>query len=461
MDRPVFWYQGLFLQPQHFQLSDLHARSHLKPVLEHGLPHFWGVGAIEIAAGALAGNVLDVTRLRLLFRDGTFVDCPGNALLRPRSFEGAWTETDKPFTCYVGLKKLSEVEANVTVVPTYDDVSGVRTRFVTSADPEQIRDIYGDGPIAQYKSLRYVLKIFWETELAHLDDFDLVPIARLEKDGDAIRLSDKFIPPCIATSGSAALARIMREIRDEVTGRSRQLAEHKSPRELQRAEFDANYMVYLLALRSLNRCAPLLLHLSETPQVHPWAAYGMLRQLIGELSSFSDRFNMLGESDSGEALLPAYDHLELGRCFTAASNLVTQLLNEITIGPELMVRLEPQEDGLYAADLARDFFSSRNRYYLVLRTERPADEVVPGFLQEAKLGARAQIPTLVSRALPGVETIHMAQPPQGLPRRAYSIYFRVEQFSEQWDAVEARGNVALYWAGAPDDLAADLVVVRR
>jgi type VI secretion system protein ImpJ len=459
-DRPIFWYQGLFLQPQHFQLADLHARALVRPVLAHALPHFWGAGALDIAAASLANQVFEPTRLQVMFRDGTYVEFPGNALLKPRSFEGAWTETDKPFACYLGVKKLSGVEANVTVVPTLDDVSGVKTRFATSADPEEIRDIYGDGPPAQYKSLRYVLRLFWGTELAHLDDYELVALARLEKDGDAIKLSEKYIPPCIAMSGSPTLAKLLRDVRDEISGRTRQLEEYKSPRELQKAEFDASYMVYLLALRSLNRYAPVLLHMSETPQLHPWACYGVLRQLIGELSSFSERVNMLGENDAGEALVPTYDHQDLGRCFSSAAGLIGQLLNEITIGPELLVRLE-LEEGYYSADLPREFFASRNRFYLVLRTEANPEQTVAALLQEGKLGARSQVPTLVSRALPGVELIHLPQPPQGLPRRANSTYFRVEQFSEPWEAVEARGNIALYWANAPDDLKVDLVVMRR
>lgn len=459
-DRPIFWYQGLFLQPQHFQLADLHARSHVGPVLEHGLPHFWGVGAMEIATGSLSNQIFDPKRLHVLFRDGTYVEFPGNALVKPRSFEGAWSETDKPFACYVGLKKLSEVEANVTIVPTLDDVSAVRTRYVTSVDPEEMRDIYGDGPPAQYKSLRYVLRLFWGTELAHLDDYELVPIARIERDGNVIKPSEKYIPPCITIGGSSLLAKLLHDVRDEISGRTRQLEEYKSPRELQKAEFDASYMVYLLALRSLNRYAPLLLHLSETPQLHPWLAYGVLRQLIGELSSFSERVNMLGETDAGESLVPPYEHQDLGRCFTSAAALIGQLLNEITIGPELLVRLELDE-GYFSADLPRELFASRNRFYLVLRTDAASEGTVAALLQEGKLGARSQVPTLVSRALPGVELIHLPQPPQGLPRRANSIYFRVEQFSEPWEMVEARGNIALYWANAPEDLKVDLVVMRR
>ena len=152
-----------------------------------------------------------------------------------------------------------------------------------------------------------------------------------------------------------------------------------------------------------------------------------------------------------------------GRCFLAAQQLLRLLLNELTIGPELIARLEYREhDACYAADLPREFFSSRNRFYLVVRCERAGEAgMVESFQREAKIGALAYLPTLIARALPGVELIHLADPPQGLPRRANSIYFRIEQSSEQWEYVESKGNIAMHWAGAPEDLRAELVVVRR
>jgi type VI secretion system protein ImpJ len=189
--------------------------------------------------------------------------------------------------------------------------------------------------------------------------------------------------------------------------------------------------------------------------------YGTLRQLIGELSSFSERFNMLGETAEGESNLPAYDHQDIGRCMSAASALITQMLNELTIGPELLVHMELNDEGYHVAELAKNFFGPRNRYYIVMRTETDPDEAVRSFLSEAKVGTSAQLPTLISRALPGIETLHMAAAPQGLPRRAYSIYFRIEQVSEGWSAVEQFGNLAIYWSGAPADLSLDVVVLRR
>jgi type VI secretion system protein ImpJ len=460
--KPIFWHQGLFLQPQHFQLSDLYAGFLQRPLYELGLPHFWGLGAMEMSGPAIGNRLVELNSLQMLFRDGTYVDFPGNAIVKPRSFKADWVEGDRPFMIYLGLKRFNPLEPNVTVVKSYDDLAAVTTRFVTTADPEEVRDLYQGMTTAQVQRLNYVVKVFWESELPRLSDYDTVPIARLERDGDTIKFSPRFIPPCVAVAASPVLTSIVKDIRDEIAGRARQLEEYKSPRELQKSEFDASYMIYLLALRSLNRSGPLLVHYAETRQVHPWLIYGALRQLVGDLSSFSERFNMLGENQTGTGtgMVPPYDHENLGGCLAAVQTLIAQLLNEITIGPEFLVRLE-QQDGYYVGDVPRNFFGQRNRFYLVMRTERELDPALQSFQAQAKLGARDQLPVLISRALPGVELIHMPVAPQGLPRRASSLYFRIEQLSEQWEFIERSGSVALYWGDAPDDLKVELVALRR
>jgi type VI secretion system protein ImpJ len=458
--KPIYWHQGLFLQPQHFQLTDLHSRFRLKPFLEVGLQHFWGIGKLTISETALANRVFEVEAADVLFRDHCYLEYPGNAVLKPRSFEAAWKDPNKPFNVYFGLKKLSLIEPNVAVVRELADGAGMNIRCVTTHDAEEFNDIHSDGPPAEVKSLSFVIQILWEEELEKLTDYEIIPVATLERVGDAIRLSPRFIPPSYALSGTPALLNLVKEIRDDISGRARQLEEYKSPREMQKAEFDASYMVFLLALRTLNRYTPQLYHFTESPQVHPWEVYGVLRQIVGELSTFSERCNMLGELDDGSPALPPYQHHDIGHCLFAAQTLIAQLLNEISIGPEFLVFLEPRE-GYLAADLPRQFFGTRNRFYLILRSETDPDTLIDSFQTGAKLASIDELPTLVRRALPGVELMHMPVAPQGLPRRSYSYYFRVETLSDSWEQVEKDGNIALDWPDAPADLKAELVVLRR
>jgi len=460
IQRPLFWHQGLFLQPQHFQLLDLSFQSLLAPFYDFLQPHFWGVGASEIQKGALANRTFNPLRGEFLFPDGTYAVLPGNAIIEARSFNEAWVEGGKPFAVYIGLKKFTYTGENVTLLPRLENISEVPTRFVTIADPDEVKDLHAGGPEGKVKRLYYALKVFWETESAQLGDYVLLPFAQLERVGAEIRLSEHFIPPSLIIASAEPLQKLIKEIRDQVAGRCHQLEEYKSQRGIQTAEFGTRDMVYLLALRSLNRYVPLLFHFAEAQRVHPWWVYGTLRQVIGELSSFSERVNVLGELKTGERILPLYDHRNLWECFSAAQTLLSQLLDEITAGPEYVIRLI--YDGTYfAAELNPSLFEGRNRFYLVLRTEEDPKELLHSLTTSAKLSSKESLPLLIARALPGVGLEHLPVPPQELPRRASCIYFQVDHHSDQWSSVKKGNNLALYWDRAPEDLEAELMVVGR
>jgi type VI secretion system protein ImpJ len=460
VQRPIFWHQGLLLQPQHFQLADLYSQSLLEPVHAFLGPHFWGVGERQIHEAALGNRSFELRSGEFLFPDGAYAVFPGNAVVEPRSFNEAWVEGGKPFTVHVGLRRWSDSGQNVGVLDGPQGTAEVTSRFVTTADPEEITDLHQNGPTAQVKRLRYLLKIFWETERDQVGDYVLIPLAQLERAGDEIKLSPRFVSPTLTISSSEILVNLIKEIRDAIAARAHQLEEYKRQRGVHAAEFGARDMVYLLALRTLNRYVPSLFHLGETRQVHPWSVYGILRQLTGELSSFSTTVNLLGEQEDGTSRLPAYDHRNLWGCFSAAQALITQLLDEITAGPEYVILLA--YDGTYfAADLPPKVFEGRNRFYLVVETEADPKFVVQSLTTTAKLSSREVLPLLIARALSGATIKHLEAPPQQLPRRARSVYFQIDHHGDQWGYVQKGNNVALYWDNAPEDLRAEMMVVGR
>jgi type VI secretion system protein ImpJ len=278
--------------------------------------------------------------------------------------------------------------------------------------------------------------------------------------GEEIRLSPDFVPPSLSISASEPLYKIIKEIRDQLAARSRQLEEYKSQRGIQTAEFGTRDMVYLLTMISLNRSVPNLFHLTETSQVHPWLVYGSLRQLIGELSSFSERVNALGESEDRNRILLDYDHRNLWTCFSSALSLVTQLLDEITAGPEYIVPLV-YDGTYYAAELKPAMFEGKNRFYLVIRTEEDPQKILQSLSSVAKLSTREYAPILIARALPGIGLEHLPVPPQELPRRAHSLYVAIDHHHDQWALVEKSRNIALYWDSAPEDVKVEMMVVEK
>ncbi len=459
-ERPLFWHQGLFLQPQHFQLLDRYVQSSTSPYQSYQSPHFWGVGKLKIQEASLGNLTLDILNGEFLFPDNTFVSFPGNALLEARSFSEDWIDGGKPLGAILGLRKWNSGGENVTVLSSLEDIRGVATRFVTTTEPEEAQDLHQGGPPAQVKRLYYVLKLFWENEEDQLGDYNLIPLTKLERSGDKILLSQRFFPPCLAITASIPLTNLITEIRDQLASRSNQLEAYKRERGIQSAEFGARDMVFLLALRSLNRYVPILFHLTESQPVHPWKVYGIIRQIIGELSSFSESVNVMGETLDEKTKTPAYDHRKLWECFSTAQSVLIQLLDEITAGPEYMLQLH-YDGAYYATELPAAMFEGQNRFYFVIETDNEPEKVLQSISSLAKVGSRETLPILIARALSGIGLTHLSNPPQELPRRARSLYFQIDHHGEQWMQVQRGYNLAVFWDTAPEDIKIELMVVGR
>ncbi len=460
MDRPLFWHQGLFLQPQHLQLTSRYCEALNLPFKEYLQPHFWGVGCWQVQTTALDNQSFHLTEGKFLFPDMTYAVIGENALVMPRSFESAWEQGSEKFGVYIGIHKFNASGSNVTVIDGENKLTEAATRWVTPHTADQIPDLHQNGPAADVKKLNYVLKIFWETEKDQLGDYELIPLARLEKDQDRVRLSSRDIPPCLTICADETLLKIVKEIRDQIGSRSRQLEAYKKDRGLHTAGFGTRDMVYLLALRSLNRYSPLLAHMTTAQPEHPCTVYGLLRQLIGELSTFSADISCNGEDNDGVMLLPEYRHTRLGSCFRAAQAVVTRLLDQITAGPEYILPLH--YDGTYfGTELPPAIFDQHNRFFLVLETESDPQKLLPAIRNIAKLGCRESLPIFIARSLSGVGLTHLAQVPQELPHRAQALYFQIDHHSDQWAQVQKSKNMALYWDTAPEDLKAELMTVAR
>lgn len=460
IERPIFWHQGLFLQPQHLQLTDFYHQSLLTPLYKFLGPYFWGVIKLEISGTALNNLCFDVQQGEFLFPDCSYAVFPGNAVLENRSFEENWKDKDQPLMVFLGLRKVDHEGGNVSEFSKPEELFELSSRFVAASEPEEIADLYQTGPSGQIKKLNFQLKVFFANEKEQAANFSLLPLAQLEMQGDEIILSPDFIPPAVTIQSSTPLVKIVKEISDQIASRGRQLEDYKQQRGIHTAEFGARDMVYLLALRTLNRYIPQLNSMLSAQQTHPWPVYGVIRQLIGELSTFSSSVNVMGKTTDGESLLENYDHRNLSKCFRDVQSTVTRLLDEITAGPEYVINLS-YDGTYYAAELQPAIFDGRNRFYLVVESEEDPKQTIDILQGIAKLASRETLPLMIARALPGIGLEHLPVAPQELPRRVNCLYFKIDHHSDPWANVQQAKNLALYWDSAPEDLKVELMVVGR
>lgn len=457
--KPVFWRQGMFLQPQHFQQSELHQTNQSNLVREYSHPWFWGFISYSMAKLSLQQRIVELDQGEIIFQDGSHVIIGQNAHIQSRQLDDVEIDPEVPLNVYVSLRKMSTLESNVTVIHDATEIAEVQTRYFTQAAPQIVDDIYSAGPEAELQSLTHKLAIVFEHEREAYADYLLIPIAKITLDGENLIFPSEFVPPLITMAGTSEIQRLVKELRDELTGRAIQLNSSNNASQ-QTGGFDPNLLRYRIGLQTLSRYVPRLFHITETPNIHPWDVYGFLRELVGEISTFTQDVNFLGENKKGDRLLPSYNHTNIGECFNAARNLISQLMNEISVGPQFLVELN--YDGKYfSTDIPAEFFEQQVDFYLILNTEQSWTDHSQSFLTTAKLADSTTVEILAERSLPGVGLFHMPSPPAGLPKKAFANYARIDIHDDKWQQIQGKQNLALMWDEAPKDLKVELVILRK
>jgi type VI secretion system protein ImpJ len=459
--RAIFWGQGMFLQPQHFQQQDCYHEARLRCYLHWLSPFCWGVKSLVVHEAALRNFVFEVERCELVTWDGTLMrfqgdTLPSNARIAPRSFEAALDPGGRPLGVYLGLKRLQWEESNVNARPAQDGshTAGETQRRFSLQESETPDLLAEDGQRCSLHYLVHEVRLFFEADTAvQTQDYELVKIAELLREGQGVVLSKRYIPPALSVQASPVLAGMLREIRDLLTAKGRELTEYKRQRRVHTIDLGSRDTVYLLMMQMVNRYIPLLHHYLEVEATHPCVFYALLRQLVGEFSTFSETVSVLGGP------LPAYRHDQLWECFDAAIRVIKELLNELTKGPEYVVPLV--FDGEYfAAPLDKRFFDGSKHYYLSIKVDMPPRELERLLTETGKISSREEMAALQQRALSGLMVRYLEVPPEELPRRAHCSYFELDHHGTLWRRIEQRQNIAVYCQIPPEKTEMQVLVLQ-
>ncbi|MDH4273414.1 MAG: type VI secretion system baseplate subunit TssK [Gammaproteobacteria bacterium] len=458
----IHWHEGLFLRPQHFQQHDLYLHDRLHDVSSLWNPNYWGIETLRVANSRLAAQVFEVEQCALCFADGTRVMFPKNALMLQRSFEGAWGANATRLPVCIGLRKLAERQDNMSKaseLSANDLVARLnQKRYAETSAQNSVPDIFIPDSGESIGTLTYNLQLFFGKEIEDAVNFDKIKIAEIVRNGSEIRLAEDFVPPVMKIKSSPLLHKWLRDIREQLTSKARELALHKNDR-LNESAMGQREMFYLFALQILNRFVPWLHHNIEEGEISPQVVYLQLVQMAGELSTLSFKFDLLGaNADGNEPSLPVYDHAMIASCFRKAIRVVGAIMDEITAGPDYVTTM--LFDGTYFySDVNTRIFQGQNRFYLHVKTELDTEQVVALMGAYAKIASRELLPILVARSLAGIPLEHVSTPPSVLPRTGHSHYFEIHSHADVWTSVKEMQNLAVYLDNPPQDMEMELMVI--
>jgi type VI secretion system protein ImpJ len=451
--RPIFWQQGTFLEPQHFQLLEVQRREELSSRLAAMQPWPWGLTDLEVNPDALGNMTFEPLRLDLWLPDGRHLSLPGNLQLSPRSFNQAWTNTDEPLAVFLAAPLLSMTGGNVN---HHEATGGPQTQFRrlafnAQADPDMVPDLLGGGPDGRVETLFHNAFLLFGPEAEQMvEPASLTPLARLARDGDRIRLVEDYAPPALRLYDASPVTRLMTDILEILKAKGRQFEEYKiSPSQSQQENSAGTALSLVTILGVVCRYVARLHYLLFTQCLHPFAAFAAIRELAAELTIFAPGLTALGESLSGQGGgLRPYDHLDPFPAFQDTKFFITRLLDSISLGPELTLVFR-REGRNFTLDLPASL-TSAFICWLSVRSDLPREQAAESLSSFGKLAAPGRAENLVSFNLPGIALSLMAQPPLGLPRNPDTAYFSFRQSDPMWEEALRARRLILFWDRAPD-----------
>ncbi|MDR1037454.1 MAG: type VI secretion system baseplate subunit TssK [Deltaproteobacteria bacterium] len=450
--RPIFWQQGTFLEPQHFQLLEFQRRADLSFILEALHPWPWGFSELKLNEDALASYTLEILEMDLWVPGGYRLVVPGNARVPAASFRKSWTSPDELLEVNLAVPDFTPEAANVDMPQPdrHDSPGGAAARRLFSpAAPESVPDLLGGGPAAQVDTLLYNGTLLFGDEAQDAGGMFLVPIARLARQGEKVRRAD-FAPAALRLYHGSPLREIAREVTELLLAKGRELEEYKiTPAQSRLESLASNSLALVSALGIVLRHTARLHHLLNCPAVHPYTVFSAIKELAAELTIFAPGISALGEPLAGDggALAP-YDHKDPLPSFRETMSLIGRLLDTMTPGPDLYVVF--QRDGKTFTVTLPPLPEGGCVFWISARTDMPPEAAKSSLSAFAKMASPERARSLISYNLAGVTLQPLREAPVGLPKRPDTVYFGVRQKDPMWDEAIRAGRIMLFWDGAPE-----------
>lgn len=450
-NQKVIWYEGMTLDPHHFQQSDRYFVSLLDFRIRSISNHHWGLIGLTVDKESLANGQFKLMNCKGVMPDGLAFQLPEVDPLPQAAVidEGTFPATDEFLSVYFAIPIEREHGSNC-LLPGEQD--GVETRFrletLSLKDDNTGRDEREVG----VGRASFQLKLGDEL----LEDYSSIKIAEVTRtSAGAFELNPKFVPTCLSMAASDYLVNLVRELTERlITERSLKWQQRRHPSS--QSEFTTSDAHVLGYLNIINYYIPFLNHEYTQKQCHPETLYKTLLLLAGQLTTFSTAAEIHPRD------FPPYDHNILTACFNRLDSIIRSLLSLETPEHYTSVALEKHGESLYIGDLEESYLSHNALLLLMIRNsdgDIPDSKIISELPRNLKISDKKRIRALASSAVNGLKINHTPRAPVGLPSQPGVHYFQLEKTGEFWDFICQKRDIAFLLTGDLKTVNLELVAI--
>jgi type VI secretion system protein ImpJ len=449
-NKKIVWYEGMTLDPHHFQQWDRYFTATLNSRIQSVSPFDWGLFSVKIDRDALANGMLKLVDCSGIMQDGLPFDMPNaDALPAVRNFEEQFSPVQTHLPVYLAVPSERPQGLNCSLT---DGDTGTATRYsieeISLNDENSGRDERRVGVARK----NFHLLIGDETT----DDYAVIRIAEVTRNSEGVYvLSEEYIPPSLSVHASENLSQLIRRILELLIARANALK--KSRRQLQSGQFEVNVsdIPMYMNLSAINVCIPLLHHYLTFTRVHPVEVYAILLSFTGQLATFSPDEAV----DAGE--LPVYKHADPASGFITLERYIRQLLGDVIPAKKYTsIDLLKKGETLYLGEIPDGIELTESSLYIVCKGNLPEGKITNDLPQKIRVASKEMIQEILSTATRALTIVHTPKPPNGVPSRAGFHYYKLEKQGPFWKAIEKSQNIALYIPAEFRNLGIELIAVK-
>jgi type VI secretion system protein ImpJ len=442
--QPVIWTKGTLLTPQHLQAQDRFIESTLEFRL--GALKFkpWGFSELRIDQEALSAGQLSIARASGILPDGLPFDMPdSDPAPAPKSLAHFLEASQNMVEVYLAIPPHRERGMNVAMAR-----QGADARYVMEA--ATIRDETAAQSEKPIQVARKNFRLLVKGELR--EGMPAIKLAEATRDAaGAFQLNPAFVPPLLDIGASEYVIAIARRLVEIISARSTMLAGMRRQKSQGLADFTSADIANFWLLYTLNSHLPVLRHIFERRRGHPEGLFTAMLSLAGALTTFSVQVHPRD--------LPLYEHEDLGACFRILDEKLRLLLETVVPTNFVALPLKLARPSIYATSLDEDKYLIQTRMYLAVNAQMNEAELITRAPQLIKVCSANHIDHLVKHALPGVQLLHMPNPPSSIPVKLNYQYFALNQSGVAWEAIGRARNLAAYVPGDFPDPKLELIIL--
>lgn len=420
----VVWYEGMFLQPQHFQQQDRFIENMIVQKQRHISRYAWGFSELELDMDLLNVGKIGVKCAKAIFPDGTLLDIPAiDKPPEPYTIPEGLTDA----TLFLAIRLRQEGVADMGT----EQSEQVRRHNVWTVEiADAIADKHEKNEI-QIGSLHSVIL----SEHDNLSAYTVLPITIVAESraNYQITLDKTFLSTWLNAQQSLLLRNFTQEIKTLLYHRAQMLA----ARLTNTAQAGTAEVIDFMLLQLANKYEALFNHLTEQPLLHPEQLYLSLIQLLAEITTYTN-------DDRRPGKIAAYNHLCLGETFQPLMQTLRSALGVVLEQNAVSIALTAKSHGLWLGQINEKYLLDNAQFVLAIYADLPGETIREELINKIKIAPVEHIQTLIARALPGIELSSIAVAPRQIPYHANFNYFVLNKHHPLWQKLTDSAGIALH-----------------